>query len=372
MKKAIQLLIAIGQIQDNDILEAHSDVDTQKKIHKRIVLAASIAAVLILLIGCVAFLRNWCATSFTNTEDPAIGQLQDGFSVELKSVNPVSNTVYAVFGLTAPEDMDFSDVLDIHSNASLSLPDLQAMPSASDLPANVSYEITDDGDGKKNTLEIVMKISPVIRQGADSAFGPGKTCEIVFKDIVKRGYDRAYEQELLTTKYAGQTGYVLTPEETERVYPKTLLVSGAWKFVIDLAEADSGELELLESPVTTKVWVIRNGAAEFEAMDAIEDVTLTSVRITPLQVAISFDIPEPADHFSCINIDTADFPLHPGTGAADSENVALVLKDGTVVPLFQSKGATDVAILAIESPAPIALEDIDYLQMSDGTRLYAK
>lgn len=169
-KKAIQLLIAIGQMQDNDILEAHNDVDTQKKIHKRIVLAASIAAVLILLTG--------CAASFPNTEDPAIGQLQDGFSVELKSVNPVSNTVYAVFGLTAPEDMDFSDVLDIHSDASLSLPDLQAMSSASDLPANISYEITDDGDGKKNTLEIVMKISPVIRQGADSAFGPGKTCEL--------------------------------------------------------------------------------------------------------------------------------------------------------------------------------------------------
>lgn len=347
---------------------------------KRIVLATSIVAVLILLAGCTAFANkgqeplSGKQSEYPNKDAQAhpIRQSEGGFSIELKSVIPVSNTVYALFGLTAPEDMDFSDILDVHSDASLSFPDLQAMPSASDLPANISYETADDGDGKNNTLELVFRINPVIEQGAESAFGPGKTCEIVFKDIVKRGHDRAYEQELLTTKYAGQRGYSFTPEEAERLYPKTLLVSGEWKFVIDLEEADSGEIELLESPVSTKVWVVRNGAAEFEAIDAIEDVTLTSIRVTPLQVAISFDIPEPSENFSCLLMDASDFPTPPGTGAANYANVALVLKDGTAIPLFQSKGATDVAILAVESPIPIVLEEIDYLQMSDGTRLQAK
>lgn len=350
----------------------------QRKTHKQIVLIASIAAALLLPAGCGASARQeqlsdrQTGYADQNVQDSVVRQLQGGFSMELQSVIPVSNTVYAVFGLTAPEDTDFSDVLDTHSDTSLTFPDLRAMPSASDLPANISYDVLDDGDGKNNTLKIVLKISPVIRQGADSAFGPGKTCEIVFQGIVKQEYDREYEQELLAAKYAGQTGYTFTPEEAERVHPKTLLVSGAWKFVIDLAESDSGESELLESPVSTKVWVIRNGEKEFEAIDAIEDVTLTSVRVTPLRVEISFDIPEPSDTFSSIYMDASWFPSRSGTDAADYEGLALVLKDGTAVSLFQSKGATDAAILAVESPIPIALEEIDYLLLSDGTRLCAR
>lgn len=387
MKKAMQLLIAIGQIQDNDILDAHNSVDVQKKMHRRIVLIAAIVAVLILLAGCATFAWHWYATYFTNkrqeplsseqieyinenAEDHQISQLQGGFTIELESVISGSNMAYVTFGLTAPEKIDFSDVLDIHSDASLGLPGLQAIPSGSDVPANISYDVIDDGDEKNNTLKIVIRIDPGVQQGADSAFGPGKTCEIVFKDIVKWGHDQEYEQELLATKYAGQTDYMLTPEESERVHPRTLLASGEWKFVIELTEADSGEIELLESPVSTKVWVVRNGATEFEAIDSVEDVTLTSVRITPLSVEISFDIPEPSDKFSCIHIDAATFPPLPGTPAMDYENVTLVMKDGTEISLFQSMGAKDVAILAADSP--IVLEKVDYLQMSDGTKLHAK
>ena len=154
---------------------------------------------------------------------------------------------YATFGLTAPEDRDFSDVLDSHSNVSLGFSDLQT-----DIPANVSYEVLDDGDEKNSTLKIVVTIQPVIEQGAPSAFGSGKNCEIVFSDVV---YNRENEKELLA--------------------------SGQWKFVIELAKADSGELELLDSPVSTKVWVSRTGASESEGMDAIEEVTLTSIRVAP-------------------------------------------------------------------------------------------
>lgn len=88
---------------------------------------------------------------------------------------------------------------------SLGFSDLQT-----DIPANVSYEVLDDGDGKNNTLKIVVTIQPVIEQGAPSAFGSGKTCEIVFSDVV---YHRENEKELLA--------------------------SGQWKFVIELAKADS-------------------------------------------------------------------------------------------------------------------------------------
>ena len=151
---------------------------------------------------------------------------------------------------------------------------------------------------------------------------------------------------------------------------KELLASGQWKFVIELAEADSGELELLDSPVSTKVWVSRTGASESEGMDAIEEVTLTSVRITPLHVEVSFEMPEPSDSFVGVFIDAAAFAPPPGTDVADYENIAIVMKDGAEISLFQSMGAKDVAILTADSP--IVLEEVDCLRVSDGTRIPAK
>lgn len=306
---------------------------------KQIAQITAIVAVLILLTGCAAFPRHSDQgqepLSSQQTEDTN-GE-QNGFSLELKSVVSESCTAYATFGLTAPEDIDFSDVLDSHSDVSLGFSDCQT-----NIPANVSYEVLDDRDGKSNTLKIVVSIQPVIAQGAPSAFGPGKTCEIVFSDVVY--YNQKNEKELLA--------------------------SGQWKFVIELAEADSGELELLDSPVSAKVWVSRTGEVESEGMDAIEDVTLTSVRITPLHVEVSFEIPEPFDTFVGVFIDAATFAPPPGTDGADYENIAIVMKDGTEISLFQSMGAKDVAILTASSP--IVLEEVDCLRMSDGTRIPAK
>ena len=309
-------------------------------MRKRIVRIAAIVAALILLTGCAAFPQHLDQSqeplSGQQTEDIGQNGEQNGFSLELKSVVYESYTAYAAFGLTAPEDTDFSDVLDGHSNVSLGFSDLQT-----DIPANVSYEILDDGNGKNNTLKIVVTIQPVIEQGAPSAFGSGKTCEIVFSDVV---YNRENE--------------------------KAQLASGQWKFVIELAKADSGELELLDSPVSMKVWVSRTGASGLEGMDAIEEVTLTSVRVAPLHVKVSFEIPEPSDSFVGVFIDAAAFAPPPGTDGADYENIAIVMKDGTEVSLFQSMGAKDVAILTADSP--IVLEEVDCLRMSDGTRIAAK
>lgn len=304
-------------------------------MRKQIVWIAAIAMVLILLAGCAAFPRH-----SDQEQEPLSSQQnaeQDGFSIELKSVVYESYTAYATFNLTAPEDTDFSDVLDSHSDVSLGFSDLQT-----DIPANLSYEVLDDGDGKNNTLKIVVSIQPVIQQGGDSAFGPGKTCEIVFSELVKWEHDRE----------------------------KELLASGQWKFGIELAEANSGELELLDSPVSAKVWVGRTGTPESETIDAIEEVTLTSIRVTPLHVEVSFETPEPSDSFVDVFIDAAAIAPPPSTDGAEYENVMLVMKDGTEISLFQSMGAKDVAVLTAGSP--IVLEEIDYLQMSDGTRIPAK
>ena len=50
------------------------------------------------------------------------------------------------------------------------------------------------------------------------------------------------------------------------------------------------------------------------------------------------------------------------------ENFFVMLKDGTRIDFFQQIGADDTAELTADSP--IVLEEVDYLQLSDGTRLY--
>lgn len=377
MKDALGLLHAIGQIQDEYILDAHSEPKERVSSRKKLALLAAIAAALLLLAGCAAFARHWYVTYFAaRRQEPLSGsqidyinanarehparQTCEGFTLELKSTISESSAAFVTFRLTAPEEVDLSSVLEPPTEERLSFPGLLATPAGSRLPADLSYDVADDGDGKGNTLNVVLRIAPMALPGEGSPFGPGKTCEIVFQKIVKWGYDREYEQELLSTKYAGQTDYLLSPEESERLHPQTLLVSGNWAFEIELNEADAGELVLLESPVSARALVVRTGATEYETVDSVEAVTLTSIRIRPLSVEISFERPEPADTFSCVYMDTAMWTNVEGS-------LILVLKDGTRIGLFQENGATDTAVLKADSP--IVLSEVDYLQMSDGTRI---
>lgn len=385
MKNAMRLLSAIGQIQDSYIMDAHSKMTEQKPSRKRIVLIAVIAAVLLLLAGCAAFAWHWYESYFSgkrqeplsgsqvdyigsHTQEHQMSQTCDGYTLELKSTMSESNSAFVTFGLTAPEDVDLSGVLDIRTEERLSFPKMLATPNGSKLPADLSYDVVDNGDGKKNTLNIVLRITPTVMPGEESPFGPGKTCLITFKDIVKWGYDREYEQELLTTKYAGQTDIMYTPEESERLHPQTVLVSGDWSFEVEMREADTNELVLLDSPLSTKVLVVRTGSNEFEPIDCIEDVTLTSIRVTPLSVEITFDRPEPWDTFECVYADATMAVPAPGSSSAEYNSVVMVLKDGTRIDLFQEDGAKETAVLRADSP--IVLSEVDYLQMSDGTKVF--
>lgn len=178
-------------------------------------------------------------------------------------------------------------------------------------------------------------------------------------------HDLAYEQELASTKYAGQPYYELSPEEAARAHPMRLLASGEWRFEIGLSEADAGNRELLNTPVSTKVQVYRNGESEYEILKTVEEVTITSIRITPLSVEFSFEIPEPADRFSAVSIDASSFGPMPAGSEANYSPPVLVLNGGTEISMFQYNGASDAAMMLTGSP--VILDEIAYLRFSDGT-----
>lgn len=383
MNKAMHLLEAIGYIRDEYIIDAHQDNTERVNPHKKIMLLALIAAILLMLAGCATLAWHWYTVYFTqirqaplsdsqieyineNIQEHQLRQTYDGYTVELKSTISESHVTYVTFGVTAPDSVDLSSVLDPATGERLSFQGLLATTAENHFPANISYDVADDGDGKKNTLNVVLKLDPVGPHGEAVTFGPGIKWTIAFLGIEKWGYNREYEQELLSTKYAGQVDYILDSEEANLVHPHTILATGNWKYEIELESADSETIELLSAPVSTKVLVVRIGASEYETEESVEDVTLTSVQLGPLGATIAFAKPEPLEKFDCIYINANQFgdaQMREG----EEKDIFLVMKDGTKVYFYQTDGGKEEAFLSADSP--IALKEAAYLQLSDGTKL---
>lgn len=390
MKNAMKLLEAIEKIQDAYIMDAHSDIPKSAFSHKRLLLIAAIVAVL-LLAGCAAYAWHWYTAFFTtqrkeplsnsqisyineNAQDIHGSQSHNGYTVELKSAIAESDSAYITLGVTAPEDVDLSFVF---GGEKLVFRRIFVRPVGSELPANLSYRIMDDGDGKNNTVNMVLGILPGGSLEEGAGFGEGSHWEIILEDMEKTGHDREYEEELLRTKYAGMTDYMLEDDEAARVYFRTLLAEGNWELEVELSFADHEYLELLSAPISTKAVVTRKDRSDvmlYNTADAVEDLTITSIQLHALGATVVFEVPETKEgsefpDYFCTWIDMGD-TYNPLTKiVSQDENFFVVLKDGTRIDFWQTEGAVDSANLTSDSP--IVLKDVDYLQLSDGTKLYA-
>ena len=312
-----------------------------------------------------------------NAQDFYESQTYDGYTITLKSAFSEMNLAYVTFGLTAPAGTDLGFALGDEED--LRFEYLFAGPADTKLPANLSFRVLDDGDGENNTLNFVLVIEPkgsiLEYEGIDTSFGKGHPWRIVLKNPEKIGYDQEYEQELLRTKYAGQTDYMLESDEASRIRPHTQLAEGRWEFVLEFDGADMQSLELIQEPILAKAMVTRrdSDATFYETAGAIEEITVTSVKLHALGATVTFIPPgtiEGSDFpiYHCAWMDMGD-TYNPLTKLVNGdENFFVMLKDGTRIDFFQQIGADDTAELTADSP--IVLEEVDYLQLSDGTRLY--
>lgn len=391
MKNAMKLLEAIGQIQDVYIMDAHSDVPKSASSRKRFFLIAAAAAVALLLAGCAAYAWHWYTAYFSmqrkeplsdsqvsyiqeNTRDIHESQTYDGYTIELISALAESRGAYITLRLSAPEDVDLINRKDgekLHFN------DSYAIPEGSQLPAMMSCQIVDDGDGKNHTANVVLGIGPGgYLSDEEVSFGAGSSWRIVLQDILIDCWDREYEQELLQTKYAGVTDFMFTDEEASRMHSQILLASGRWEFDVELTPADTDSLELLTGPISAKAVVTRKDRSDdmfYDTAEAVEDIIVTSVQLHAFGATVVFEMPENKEgsdfpDYFCTWIDMGD-TYNPLTQiVSQDENFFVVLKDGTRIDFWQGEGAMDAAYL--KSDSPIVLKDVDYLQLSDGTKLY--
>ena len=129
-------------------------------------------------------------------------------------------------------------------------------------------------------------------------------------------------------------------------------------------------IELLSSPICVEVMVVRLKSAEneIETVESVEQVTFTSVQLASHEITVVYEKPEPLDRYDCIYVNAAQFAGAPYVEADGDRPVCAEMKDGTQINFFQYMGGKDKSVLPPDKP--LVLEDIDYLQFYDGTRVY--
>lgn len=359
-----KLLTALNDIDSGVIREARAPRShTERKSSRRfaVILAAVIALIAMTATAFAAeeiagWFRNYFAqrTEYTLTQGQidyiaeneqilAEVQEQNGYAVELKSSMTSGETTYITLGVTAPADVALEE-MDLQPYDGMEIRNDQGYP-----PFSWGFLVQDDLDGLANTVDVVITIEP-------GDWNTDLAWYIQIDALYTRFYDEAYEQELMRTKYAGQTEVMFTNEETERIYQYPLLAEGPWEFTVSLDGSDMQKLELITDPVTVRASVWRHGSDDITSDDyfieTIEDVTVTSFVLTSLDASI---------YYECDG--TVRF-------ADAQQRVYAVMKDGSRIELTMANG-TSAGEDKLTAETPIVLDEVDYVLLADGTKLMA-
>ncbi len=255
-------------------------------------------------------------------------QEQNGWTVELKSILSNVDITYVTFGVRAPADVALVDEK-IYFGKGIEIWDEQKNP-----PFSYSFQSQDDMDGLENTINLVMTLGR-------GEWNAGAKWNIRIDGLYTEVYNEAYEQELLETKYAGQTDVMFTSEETEKIYLHPQLTDGKWTFTIDLETADTTAVELITQPITVYAYVWDSG----DPKDVTDDEQVyKEVRIT------SFVLNSLSATIDC------------GKENAYFGEMYIVMKDGSKILLQENYGT-------IKAETPIVLSEVDHILFADGTKL---
>lgn len=368
-------------------------VSKKRPSMKRTLLIAAMIALMLLLVGCtIAYVQGWFVDFFANKSKTPLsdsqielieqneqqineGDTHNGWTVELRSALKDNNKAYIIIGITAPEGVDLEpEVVDGVLIEQFSPGNVWPASNLDNPPAIVTYPTgvipfsmqtswQEDGDGKDNTKNYVMELEPDIAASSVDPFGANAQWKIHIENIVRTYDDEEYKQELLNTKYKGDYGVMFTPEEIQRMMQREVLVEGIWDFSVTFADQAQGpqEMELLSSPIQTTVEIPwRHGEELWEVVDVRKDITVTSILLESLSAKVSYD---PCGGYPNFYIDDGDIDR--------SNNIYAycVLKDGSHITL-QDWGSGGDGYKLLEADSPIVIEEVQYVQMPDGTKVY--
>jgi hypothetical protein len=387
------LLIGLSYIDRKYIEESEQDFPEKKAKHlsaKKLWLIAAVIALALLLVGCtVAYVNGWFQQIFSSrSETPLssdqiqyiqnneqiVGQSQtiNDWTVELKSTICDGSTGYLVFQITAPNDVNLEQYLNPPTvdDKRLSMGNYSAnnkagysyaIASIGTVDTEQNYWYLDSGDwitdqdGQPNTVLFCMiirceKIDPSKPLLLEDPFGKDVSFRIRLMGITLE-YTNLELRKEIEEKYAGQD-YIVDGEEAAGLFCSDILTDEEWYFDVTFAP-DNQFVELITKPVSTqaKVWRYAD-EKQWEVKDSLEEVQISSFRITPFGATVSY-IPKP----DAVGI----------SSKLGEDGIYAIMKDGSRVKL-DFTGNSD-AVLQAETP--IVLSQLDYILLEDGTKLLA-
>lgn len=387
------LLIGLSYIDRKYIEESEQDFSEKKAKRlsaKKLWLIAAVIALALLLVGCtVAYVNGWFQQIFSSrSETPLssdqiqyiqnneqiVGQSQtiNDWTVELKSTICDGSTGYLVFQITAPNDVNLEQYLNPPTvdDKRLSMGNYSAnnkagysyaIASIGTVDTEQNYWYLDSGDwitdqdGQPNTVLFCMiirceKIDPSKPLLLEDPFGKDVSFRIRLMGITLE-YTNLELQKEIEEKYAGQD-YIVDGEEAAGLFCSDILTDEGWYFDVTFAP-DNQFVELITKPVSTqaKVWRYAD-EKQWEVKDSLEEVQISSFRITPFGATVSY-IPKP----DAVGI----------SSKLGEDGIYAIMKDGSRVKL-DFTGNSD-AVLQAETP--IVLSQLDYILLEDGTKLLA-
>lgn len=253
---------------------------------------------------------------------------ENGWTVEMKSILSNGNLTYITLGLKAPANVSLEENK-LYFGKGIEIWDEGGNP-----PFSYSFQSQDDQDGMVNTVNLVMTLGC-------GDWNVGTTWNIQIDGLYTEVYDAAYEQELLQTKYAGQSDVMFTGEETAKIYQHPMLTDGKWSFIADLSEVHVENVELINEPVTAfaHVWDTGDPKDITDGEEVYKKVSITSFILNPLSATIE------------CNEATARFG-----------EMYVVMKDGTEILMQETYGT-------IKTESPVVLDEVDHIILADGTKI---
>ena len=397
--KAIDLLVGFGSVKDSYVISAEEFRQGKQKAKmkrlstRKMWLIAAVIALTLLLVGCaVAYANGWFQQIFSaRSETPLsseqiqyiqnneqiVGQSQTkkDWTVDLKSTICDGRTGYLVFQITAPDDVDLEKYLNPPTldDKRLSMGNDSASRKAAYSLAVASIGTVDsernywylasgdwvvDGDGQPNTVLFCMticceKMDPSKPMLLEDPFGKDVSFRIRLMGITLEYKNQELQREI-EEKYAGQT-YIVDGEEAAGLFCSDILTDEEWNFDITF-DSDNQFIELITKPVfaQAKVWRYAD-EKQWDTVDSLEEVQISSFRVTPFGANISY-VPKP----DAIGIS-------PRIGENVENAIYAVMKDGSRIQLNLT-GNNDTVL---QAETPILLSQLDYILLEDGTKLFA-
>lgn len=397
--KAMDLLVGFGSVKDSYVISAEEFRQGKQKAQikrlstRKMWLIAAVIALTLLLVGCaVAYANGWFQQIFSaRSETPLsseqiqyiqnneqiVGQSQTkkDWTVDLKSTICDGRTGYLVFQITAPDDVDLEQYLNPptlddkrlsmgNDSASRKAAYSLAVASIGTVDSERNYWYLDsgdwitDGDGQPNTVLFCMtirceKIDPNKPMLLEDPFGKDVSFRIRLMGITLEYKNQELQREI-EEKYTGQA-YIVDGEAAAGLFCSDILTDEEWNFDITF-DSDNQFIELITKPVfaQAKVWRYAD-EKQWDTVDSLEEVQISSFRVTPFGANISY-APKP----DAIGIS-------PRIGENVENAIYAVMKDGSRIQLNLT-GNNDTVL---QAETPIVLSQLDYILLEDGTKLFA-